>query len=270
MSAGGWARAGAQGARNASTMYALGKRMYQGARRWMRGPPPPGRGYTSRGRGGGGRMQRRQRGYYRKSGYYGRYKGRDAELKFLDINLDDTTIANTWSQLTGSVPTIEQDTTETGRIGRKCTLRQMHWRFLISSTAETAVAPATGGVHVRIVIYWDKQTNGAVAQAGTLFADATDFQSYLSLENKSRFQILGDKNFCLNYVSGAGTGAANVWMIEGASDEWHWRGGIPLEYSGITGAITELRSNNIGIFVIASSTDRLKLTSHMRIRFSDN
>lgn len=209
------------------------------------------------------RAMGRSRGYTRTSGFYGRYAGPSAELKFHDVDLDDAVIA-AGGAITSSINLIAQGTTESTRIGRRCTLRSINWRFEVTFPAGTTTA--TSDI-VRVIMYLDKQANGATA-AVTDILESADFQSFNNLANKSRFRTLMDRTYDMEAgISGDGTtidtGTATT------SDSFFKNVALPLEFDSTAGALTEIRSNNIGVLLLSRS-GIAGFTSKIRLRFSDS
>lgn len=220
-------------------------------RRYMRYAAKPGFKFTA--------------GYDRTGGYYGRYSGRNAELKFWDVDLDDAVVAVAGT-ITDSINLIPQNVTESGRIGRKCTIRYINWRWdLVLPKA----ADGNGSSDVvRIIMYKDKQCNGAAATAA-LILQTDDYQSFNNLAEKGRFRILYDKTIDLAANGlGALAGPVTITGESTFSGSFYKRCTIPLEFSGVTGAITELRSNNLGVLLL-SKTGLSGFASKLRLRFSD-
>ncbi len=204
----------------------------------------------------------------RVGGYYGRFAGTRGELKFHDVDLDDAVVA-TVGTITPSINLIAQGTTESERIGRKCTLKSVEWRYQMLLQEQDAVTTPASGDTLRTIIFVDKQANGATAVVLDLLESAS-WQSFYNLSNQNRFVILFDKLHTNNY---AGLASDNVTVVSQALNvknySWKKRCNIPLEFSNTTGALTEIRSNNIGVLVI-SATQSMKLDSKFRLRFDDN
>ncbi len=211
------------------------------------------------------RLSARRKGYGRTSGYYGRFKPGQAgpiELKFFDLDLDDTTIA-AGANVTDSINKIAQGTTEVTRIGRKCTIRSINWRFQMTIPAGSSTNTADT---VRVIMYLDKQCNGATA-VNTDVLESADFQSFNNLANKSRFRTLMDRTYTLHTnLSGDGT-TLDSGKFE-IQDSFFKKCMIPIEFDSTAGAITEIRSNNIGI-ILCSSDGVAGFFSKIRLRFSD-
>ena len=196
---------------------------------------------------------------------YGRSPG---ELKFFDRDLDVAPILTAGS-ITDSINKIAQGVTEVTRVGRKCTITGVNWHFLIWLPEQNAVATPLAGDSVRIILYVDKQTNGATA-AVTDLLESADWRSFRNLANVSRFNVLMDKTTSVNYMTLASDGADVVSSAQvNEHGEFYKKCSVPIEFDAGAGAITEIRSNNIGVLII-SSNGTANFSSKLRVRFSDN
>ncbi len=206
-------------------------------------------------------------GVDRTGGYYGRYSGRSGELKFHDVSLDDAVVSATGT-ITDSVCKIGQGVTESTRVGRKCTLKSFNWRFLITLPEQDAVMTPSAPDTLRVIVYIDKQCNGATAVVLDILETAI-FTSFRNLANSGRFTILCDKLLNIQQLTLASDGAG---VVSSATVQYghtlYRKVNLPLEFSGVTGAIGEIRSNNIGVLLI-SSNGAVKFDSEIRLRFSD-
>ncbi len=203
-------------------------------------------------------------GFTRRAGYYGRYPG---ELKFHDVDLDDAVVASAGTvQGTGSINLIPQGVTEIQRDGRKCTITKIQWRCRVQLPETDAAADPAQGDTLRMIMFLDKQANGATA-ATLDFLESTDFQSYKNLANSSRFWTIFDKTVSINYAGLASDGAGVVSQAKVTRNySFFKKCVIPLEFDSTTGAITEIRSNNIGVLLI-SENGVVGFGSKIRLRF---
>lgn len=206
-------------------------------------------------------------GVDRTGGFYGRYAGRDGELKFHDVTFTVATVGATAS-LKDSFNLIPQGITEDERIGRKCALRSFTIKYTYGLPIRDAVALPIDGDVMRIIFYMDKQTNGATATSANILK--SDFwMSFRNLAESQRFVILMDKVVTANYM---GLGSDNAGVVSQSEvvkhGSFYKKCNIPIEFSGVTGAITEIRSNNIGCLVI-SKNGVMSFDSRARVRFSD-
>ncbi len=207
-------------------------------------------------------------GVTRIGGYYGRYSGRGGELKFHDVTVDKVAVAAS-GEFATSLNLIAQGITESTRIGRKCTIKSIHWNYQMVLPARDALSTPGNGDTLRAIVYLDKQCNGTAATATSILETAT-WQSFRNLANSGRYEILYDKQTNLNYLTLGSDGAAVISScIVVRSYKFNKKCNIPIEFDNTTGALTEIRSNNIGLLVI-SSTGTCNLNSEFRLRFSDN
>ncbi len=195
----------------------------------------------------------------------------DAELKFHDVDVNDAVVAAACNiENSGSVNLIPQGITEITRVGRKCVVKAISWNYSVSLPVVNDTAGAPTADTVRIILYQDKQCNGATATAsgitGILRSD--DFQSFRELANTGRFNILMDRTMSLQYTAGAGDGAVNDFAMVKRHGSFHKRCNIPLEFNAAAGALTEIRSNNLGVMV-CSEEGVAGFESKLRLRFSD-
>lgn len=195
-----------------------------------------------------------QRGFVRTGGYYG---GGAGELKFLDIDIDDAAVSAAGTIIEDACPVIVQGTGENERLGRKCTIKKIGWKFNITlGTSAAALSDET----VRVILYLDTQCNGTAAAVtgtgGMLVSD--DYQAFNNLENSGRFRTWMDRTYSLNSLAGGYSMNVNDTFYKDCS--------LDMEYSGTTGAIGEMRSNNFGVLLLSKGGQAV-FDSKMRIRF---
>lgn len=214
-------------------------------------------------------------GYDRTGGFYGmalaqrraRQSRMNSELKFHDVDIDDASIAQNGTILnSGTVNIIPQGTEEDQRIGRKCVIKSINWWGNLSLGAGSAAATASDTV--RIILYLDKQCNGATASVTDLLAE-DNYQSFNNLANKERFRTLMDKTFALSPSGAGGNGTTNFTIESEENFSFYSKCNISIEYSSTLGALTEIRSNNLGVLVLAKDGGRVTLDSKMRLRFTE-
>ncbi len=226
---------------------------------------------------GTGRRGRGVRGYTRRVGFYGRYNRRNrgggpgSELKFHDVTADEAVqdLSGGIIVNTSSINLIPQGVTEIQRIGRKCTIKSINYRYTLTQIA-TAAATLGAGQTVRIMIVLDKQCNGAaptVSGTGGVLETAT-FQSFRNLASGSRFWVLMDRTHNMNIRAAAGDGAANDSSAFDLTRSFYKKVNIPIEFNAATGAIAEIRTNNLFILLINSTASSfISLASRVRLRF---
>jgi len=216
------------------------------------------------------KMPRKRKYYGRRQSYGGtkRSRGRTAEvgeLKFHDLSITDA-IVSIPGTITSSVNLIADGTTDRTRIGRKSVIRQLHWNFRIQLPG-SAGSTATGDL-VTVICYLDKQANGGAAFA-TDILDSDFFMSFNNIENKERFRILFRKTYTLNSRSGAGDGTPLSFGKFEIYDEFHKNCNIPIQFSGTSGVLSEIKSNNVGVLLL-SQQGLCGFNSRFRVRFTDS
>lgn len=201
-----------------------------------------------------------------------RTSGPKDELKFHDLDIDDASIAAAGTIAEDNCVEIAQGTTESTRIGRKAVVRRISWRYEIILASQTVVT--TTSETVRVILYQDKQCNGATATPALILA-SDDYQAFNLISNKNRFKILFDRLHVLKCPSGSGRGTTDTLAF--GEDRirvqmFLKKLNIPIEYdnSVTTGDIASIRSNCIGVLLLSQTGALTSLLSKMRIRFTDN
>ena len=173
--------------------------------------------------------------------------------------------------LTGEVPAtgqlvlIPQGVTESTRVGRKCVIKSIE--ILASLILAPSTAAALAGNTVMYLML-DKQCNGAAAAVTDPFTSSLVTTARRNLSNSTRFVILKKWVHIWNPAGGVSGAYNNMAKFV----HYYKKCNIPLEFSSTTGAITELKSNNI--FLIAGASDAsiddlVTVTGACRVRFSD-
>lgn len=265
---------------------ALGNVLVEGARSLGYGAQPPPmvrRAFFTPGQYGRRRNFRRVRtttqrlrGYWRRGGYYGRFNRRTGympEFKFLDFTTGPTAVNTALNNTLNDymdLSFISQGVGENQRIGRKCTLRYLEIRGILRLPSTTTVANASDTV--RMIVYIDKQTNGAHGTKDLILKDLVGgdpTNAPLNLEHQFRYSIISDKRFKIEPKSGGintATNGATAWVTHPFS--FITMLNCPLLYGGSTGVLAELCCNSLHImFVSFNGTTTVEFTG--RVRFSD-
>ncbi len=207
--------------------------------------------------------------YTRSVGYYGRYSGTSPEMKFHDLDINDAIVASDGTAIEESLNIIPQDNTESGRIGRKIVIKSISARceFFLGELNGTTASFATDSI--RFILYLDTQTNGAAATVLQILKTA-DWQSFNNLANKGRFRTLKDWTVNMHRTAGGGNGTTSDWTRMSTEKTLFLDVNIPIEFddSASTGAITTIRSNNIGLLMV-SRANQSGFNSKWRLRYTD-
>lgn len=200
-------------------------------------------------------------GYTRRVGNYGRYSGAAAERKFFDTTLSFTIDATGEVPATGQLTLIPQGDTESTRDGRKATIKSVQIR---GNFEFVPAAAATADTVAFLYLIQDSQCNGAAAAATDVFTSATFHSNFINLNNSGRFRIL--KKWVVPMMPGAGATTAYNNVIK--QIEFFKSCNIPVDWSAATGAITEIKSNNLFLMAGSSgSDDTITFSGNCRLRF---
>jgi len=180
-------------------------------------------------------------GFVRTSAAFRRSMPGRPELKYFDtaleffINRDNLAAV---SNVTGLLNvSLAQGTGESQRVGRLVRVKSIQLRGTVTYQPGAATTtPLKFSTYVWIVL--DKQANGAAPLSTDIFTTVDAAGDMINLDNSSRFKILAKKT--IEFHS-----AGDIVVTQSRKLEHYMRCDIPIDYSSTTGAITEVRSNNI-------------------------
>lgn len=227
--------------------------------------PPPRASLESRWNAAAWKTGYRTQGKLRRVGAYGRYnRGLGGELKWKDFAVTVDPLATVGS-ITDSLVVISQGTGGSQRLGRKAVIKSIALKGVFKLD-DKAATDATSHVF-RIIIYVDKQTNGATAAVLDLLTTAA-FNSFRSLDNTGRFRVLMDKTFVMNKEATLKQDDAPYTFSKEKICNWFKRMNLPIVYDSTDGTIDEQCCNNIGMLIICNSAvSTPRFDGNFRIRF---
>ncbi len=143
----------------------------------------------------------------------------------------------------------------------------MHCLLPGIDNAATLNSNATADL-IRIVLVLDRQANGAQASIADVLGVSPVWKSFPLSHNRHRFRILWDKKVPISAAAGAGITTTDFNTADsGRWFDYYRKLNIPLEFSSTTGAIGEVKSNNLFIFAI-SDQGSAQYEFNCRIRFT--
>lgn len=197
-------------------------------------------------------------GYTRTSGNYGRFNN-SQELKYHSAIISGAiptlgALATDAAGTTSTLCKIPQGDTEVQRDGRRCIIKSISMRGYIQN-CDTTVQTA----NYRVILILDTQANGANPSYADVFKTTTT-NTFNNLENSRRFRTLKSWKVSLsNQITGQGV-YRNL--------KFYKKCNIPMEYSGTTGAIATIKSNNLIVFTISEGqNNEANLLLEFRLRF---
>lgn len=200
--------------------------------------------------------------------------GRTQEKKFIDsvwaINHPSNTFDAATGTLTNAHPlAIPQGTGVSGRLGRKVILRNINARWTLKKLGNT-LATGTASMRWRLLCVRDKQCNGSYAAPNSILANTSLIDTFMALENQYRYDILFDKQGCLDSQIITTTNYGETCFTIKFSKKCF----IPIEYSSDTstnGDITSLTTNNIVWYAFtaneSASPGTIQGASNLQIRY---
>jgi len=207
------------------------------------------------------------------------------ELKWFDQGGVQGNLPFGLAQLVQPLALVAQGAGPTQRIGRTIVVKSMEMKIGLQGiwVPPPAGAQALGSISYRVDVLLDKQTNGAICTGADIYdtsvagTDATN--RFMNLYNENRFTLLKRWQGDLNPPSfAAGVTATALQQQVSAQRDLvlSKRCNIPVEYSGATGQLAEVRSNQI--YVVYSQTQNgtagqvlLQVnTADYRIRYYDS
>jgi len=209
-------------------------------------------------------IPRALKGRARISGFFGRFPPKGREYKFFDTANGFSFDSTGEVPATGQLVLIPQGTTQSQRIGQQCTIKsiQIKGNMTFQPGADT---DGSNTAYMWLVL--DKQCNGAAATMTDVFTSTTPNLALINLANSDRFVIL--KKWVWNFTSQSGIRTA--FGVVRKPLDFYKKVNIPLEYSSTTGAITEIRSNNIFFLAAAYGADDLvTIDGITRVRYEDS
>lgn len=189
------------------------------------------------------------------------------ESKYLDTTFTSVDISTTWST-PACLNLVGIGDLPTERVGKKYHIHSLQLHGRITSTGETDLAEPYIPPVVRVIVFQDKQTNGALA-TGLQVMDTDVVESLRNAEYESRFKCLMDKKFCLD-GSIISTDGANTCAQRCIPQVFDFYTKLSIDVTTIDGDadIAAIVDNSIHVITIASTSSLdARYHMHARIRF---
>jgi len=189
-----------------------------------------------------------------------------AEVKFKDTTKAQTALANAGTIFNDTLLGMIEGNTDSTRIGNRITVKSVMLRG-DARLPSTAASTDTSQI-VRIIVYLDRQANGATAAVADILASA-DYRSFNNLDNSDRFRTLAEETIDLTLSGATPSGAAYTYGETKKSFFMKAKLNLDVKFKGNAGTVADLASSNIGVLVI-SETDGLGTLGYIaRVRYTD-
>lgn len=217
-------------------------------------------------------------GYNRTGGLYRLGRRSGTEYKFFDTFVAPDAIGSE-GEILQSFNLIPQTTAANGRIGREVMVRSID----VTLTMEAAAASTIDNL-IRVVLYLDKQSNGAaaeVAQILNLSNDIPPLVAHPNLENSQRFVILKDSLFVVPVRAAQRTRGTTVDDVVTTNNTANIQGStirrmkkrlsLPITFSDGAVSMTSVKTNNLGLLLVSTDggVEATTVGISGRIRYSD-
>lgn len=231
----------------------------------------------------GGRVAKRRRTTRRaapaqryamaRTGGYSRFT-RPGELKFFDTDHTVSTVSETGTITDNTLNAMNAGTGESQRVGRVIFVKGIYVKGSIRLGSNSVLADSSN--RCRIIMYIDKQANGAAATVGNIL-DATgaavSIDSFRNLENSSRFTILSDKIVHIAASIGSTGAAVSVGeVLKTFRINKTFKNPMKIEFNAVGGGtVADVTSNNIGMLMITAeaSATAIQTLYRARLRYTD-
>lgn len=222
-------------------------------------------------------------GYTRSSGAYMRYQPSGPELKWFDVNTNNSVVAFGLATLIQALNIVPSGTNPNQRIGRTIIVKEIEIKVNLQAAWAYigATAPNAAGISYRVDLILDKQCNGAVPVGAdiydTLIATVSPENRFMNLLNSDRFVLMKRWEGDINPPSFIDPSATNTTLIVGRDLKLKKKCNIRVELTPNAGpTIADVRSNNLLLVFSASNQNaggalgvEIVNTSDTRIRFQD-
>lgn len=188
------------------------------------------------------------------------------ELKWHDVGISETGDLSA-GVVCASLNLIPESKTEITRRGLKIICTHISFRYDIDLPQWLAVGVPGEASPVRIILFLDKQCNGAAAAVTDVLLSA-EYNSFINLYNQGRFDILMDKIHNINYGAGGPDATCDCKFIAGYGMSYHWEQDVHLmlDFDGPDDVIGEVTKNNLGLLII-TRTSTPNVIGRIRLRF---
>lgn len=201
----------------------------------------------------------------RGSGFISSKAGTVVEKKFFDTSVDFSFDNTGEVPATGQLNLIPQGVTQSQRVGRMAYIHSLYVKASMTFDP-AAAADASGATYLYLVL--DTQANGAAATVANVFTVTGLSRAVVNLNNSKRFRILKKWVHIWNPPAGATTAYNTQTKL--INTFIRFKKPIALDFDSTTGAITEIRSNNLFFIAGAQGIDDLcTFAGTVRLRYTD-
>lgn len=153
----------------------------------------------------------------------------------------------------------------TNRIGRKIVLKSMLCRFNLTGINTQST---TLGDTVRVMVFYDNQTNGAVPVVGDVLSTGA-FMDPINLNNRDRFKVLSDQFVELEGTTYTG-GALTAGSPKHHFHQIFMKVNLEEIFSGTGSTVASIATGGVFVLLISQRNNFTNADVNTRIRFNDS
>lgn len=201
----------------------------------------------------------------------GLYRQMRGEKKFKDftVGATSTAMAATGTITNESFCLLSAGTGESQVIGRQIILKNINLKMRVNKPFETnaVLGTLTPDDTCRVILYIDKQCNGAAATPAQILQSTVSWNSFRDLENVERFQVLMDKTITFN--SKVDFSTVYYYGEESRFLKFNKNCSLKIDYGATPGSVIgDVKSYNIGMLAISKS-GLCTVEGNLRIRYTE-
>ncbi len=198
------------------------------------------------------------------------------ENKFIDVELDATAFATTWSTMEpateDALSAVAQGDGESNRDGRIYHINGIFIQGHFAMPASESNNAPVSDQECRIALVLDTQTNAAQLTATDVMdgGQTKDYHAFRNLQFTKRFRVLKDKKVVLN-VENTNEGAINLFanklVVKNFKINHTFKPPLRVICKGTTAVIASITDNSLHLIGVGSSTTS-QLNYQCRLRFT--
>lgn len=198
------------------------------------------------------------------------------EKKFNNFQKTSTALTEGWAEYDpttfDSVSGVAQGTAQNQRNGRYYFIHSLQLKGFVFTASLIDITSPVGNEECRIIVFIDKQTNGAQANAEDVMdaSQSADIHAFRNLEFTQRFQVLYDKQIKVNRLPIVDQDA-QLWSVPQTLQKWGYfhkfKKPLKVMTCGTGSTITDMTTASIHVIAVATDST-IFIEYQARIRFT--
>lgn len=185
-------------------------------------------------------------------------------LQWFNVAITATPTSAAAGYVEDSLCHIPAGTGESARAKRQIKIFSLQIKGYVSQDPAAVYAD-----RIRIILVQDKAPDGSTILI-TDVLDSDNINSLRDIDDKARFRVLSDRTIDLPVYNDSATGDVNITYV--TYDYYRWfKTPIVVDYNSTTGAINEIRTNNLVLFALCHrNTNFARGVFTSRVRYTSS